>query len=112
MASSLCAAKQNKEKQAFFYKLSFSFGCFPGFFVRHNLWVPRFCKEESKIKEKPGFWLLYPLLCFLVYKVATYRGVSQKWETVTVKDTKESAERLLLLLSKVRPDFSSKIFSL
>jgi len=28
-----------------------------------------------------------------------------------VKDTKEAAERFLLLLSKVRPDYSSKIFS-
>jgi len=46
-----------------------------------------------------------------MYKVCTYRGVSQKWETVTVKDTKEAAEKFLLLLSRVRPDFSSKVFS-
>lgn len=46
-----------------------------------------------------------------MFKVCTYRGVSQKWETVTVKDTKEAAERFLLLLLKVRPDFSSKVLS-
>lgn len=46
-----------------------------------------------------------------MYEVCTYRGVSQKWETVTVKDTKEAAERFLLLLPKARPDFSSKVFS-
>ena len=61
--------------------------------------------------EKPGFWLLCPLLSLSMFKVCTYRGVSQKWQTVTVKDTKEAAERFLLLLSKVRPDYSSKIFS-
>jgi len=53
--------------------------------------------------------LLFAL--FQMHKVCTYYGVSRGWETVTVKKSKEAAERFLLLLSKVRPDFSSKVFN-
>jgi hypothetical protein len=61
--------------------------------------------------EEAGLLASLLFVLFQMYRVCTYRGVSQKWETVTVKDTKEAAEKFLLLLSKVRPDFSSKVFS-
>jgi hypothetical protein len=47
-----------------------------------------------------------------LFQVETYRGVSAGWQKVSIRPHKAEAEKLLALLQKVRPDFSSRVSAL